>query len=71
MLREAYDGAPPKSSRKLHASLALLPVDAGQVDYLYGRLLEADARELEEFANPDSGEEVNQRPAVIRCPRQR
>ncbi len=46
MLREFYDEAPPKSSRKLHASLALLPVDPGQVDYLYGRLLEADAQEL-------------------------
>jgi formylglycine-generating enzyme required for sulfatase activity len=45
MLREAYDEAPPKSSGKLHASLALLP-DPGQVDYLYGRLLEADAQEL-------------------------
>jgi formylglycine-generating enzyme required for sulfatase activity len=46
MLHEVYDEAPPNSSRKLHASLALLPVDPRQVDYLYGRLLEADARDL-------------------------
>jgi formylglycine-generating enzyme required for sulfatase activity len=46
MLREFYDEAPPKSPRKLHASLALLPVDPGQVDYLHGRLLDADLQEL-------------------------
>ena len=28
-----------ESSQELHASLALLPVDASQVDYLYGRML--------------------------------
>jgi eukaryotic-like serine/threonine-protein kinase len=32
--------------RELHASLALLPVDAGQVEYLYGRLLGAAAHEV-------------------------
>jgi serine/threonine protein kinase/formylglycine-generating enzyme required for sulfatase activity len=31
---------------RLHASLALLPVDAGQVDYLYERLLHAEAHEV-------------------------
>ncbi len=29
------------AGRQLHASLALLPVDGGQVEYLYGRLLDA------------------------------
>src|SRR5262249_19322763 len=29
-----------------HASLALLPADPGQVDYLYGRLLDADPRDV-------------------------
>src|SRR5262249_13353423 len=29
---------------QLHASLALLPVDPGQVDYLYERMLDADRR---------------------------
>ena len=37
---------PTKSRQKLHASLALLPVDATQVDYLYGRLLDAEPHEV-------------------------
>jgi formylglycine-generating enzyme required for sulfatase activity/tetratricopeptide (TPR) repeat protein len=45
-LRKEFEKAAEKSAKKLHASLALLPVDSGQVDYLYGRLLEADAQEL-------------------------
>ncbi|MFI5357987.1 MAG: AAA family ATPase, partial [Opitutales bacterium] len=46
LLREIYDKAPEKSPQKLHASLALLPIDPGQADYLFGRLLEADPQEL-------------------------
>jgi serine/threonine protein kinase len=38
--------APEGSRRKLHVSLALLPVDAGQVDYLAGRLLDAKPHEV-------------------------
>ena len=34
------------SRQKLHASLALLPVDASQVDYLFSRLLKATPSEL-------------------------
>ena len=34
------------SRKKLHASLALLPVDATQVDYLFNRLLNTTATEL-------------------------
>ena len=34
------------SRQKLHASLALLPVDPGQVDYLYDRLLDAQPHEV-------------------------
>jgi formylglycine-generating enzyme required for sulfatase activity/tetratricopeptide (TPR) repeat protein len=34
------------SHEHLHASLALVPVDHGQVEYLYGRLLGADPKEL-------------------------
>jgi serine/threonine protein kinase/formylglycine-generating enzyme required for sulfatase activity len=43
-LRQAYaEAAAGGDARKqLHASLALLPVDAGQVEYLYGRLLTAE-----------------------------
>ena len=33
-------------AEKLHASLALLPVDASQVDYLFKRLLKATPSEL-------------------------
>src|SRR3954454_8103849 len=32
--------------RQLHAGLALLPVDPGQVEYLYGRLLKAQPQEV-------------------------
>jgi formylglycine-generating enzyme required for sulfatase activity len=32
--------------KQLHASLALLPVDSGQVEYLYGRLLKAQPQEV-------------------------
>ena len=37
---------PPPSKEHLHASLALLPVDTGQVDYLYQRMLNVDGVEL-------------------------
>jgi formylglycine-generating enzyme required for sulfatase activity len=45
-LREFFKEKAPRSSEKLHASLALLPVDSGQVDYLSGRLLDADVQEM-------------------------
>jgi formylglycine-generating enzyme required for sulfatase activity len=48
LLREAYVQAAQDHDRRkqLHLSLALLPVDAGQVDYLRGRLLEAEPNEV-------------------------
>jgi serine/threonine protein kinase/formylglycine-generating enzyme required for sulfatase activity len=48
LLREANaQGEREGDTRKrLHTSLALLPVDATQVDYLYGRLLEAKPGEV-------------------------
>jgi len=48
LLREAYADAESKQNpgRQLRASLGLLPVDPGQVDYLYGRLLNAEPREV-------------------------
>ncbi len=46
LLREEYDKAAAKSRQKLHASLALLPVDATQVAYLHGRLLDAEPHEV-------------------------
>jgi serine/threonine protein kinase len=42
MLREVSE----KSPQRLNASLALLPSDPGQVDYLLGRLLETDPRDV-------------------------
>jgi serine/threonine protein kinase/formylglycine-generating enzyme required for sulfatase activity len=45
-LIEENDKATAGSRQKLHASLALLPVDAGQVDYLFGRLLLAQPAEV-------------------------
>lgn len=38
-LKQEYREAPVSSPRRLHASLALLSVDAGQVEYLYQHLL--------------------------------
>jgi formylglycine-generating enzyme required for sulfatase activity len=45
-LRAEAEQAPEASRRKLHVSLALLPVDAAQVDYLTGRLLDAKPAEV-------------------------
>jgi serine/threonine protein kinase/formylglycine-generating enzyme required for sulfatase activity len=51
LLYEAYTQAEAsedsrKELRQLHASLALLPVDATQVEYLFGRLLKAQPHEV-------------------------
>ena len=46
LLRNENDKAAANSREKLHASLALMPVDPGQVDYLYGRLLGAAPNEV-------------------------
>ena len=46
LLREENDRAGVGSPQKLHASLALLPVDPGQATYLYDRLLDADPHEV-------------------------
>ena len=48
LLREAYQAAEANQEprKQLHASLALLPVDPNQKEYLYNRLLEAAPREL-------------------------
>jgi hypothetical protein len=49
LLREALQQARAAGDAKkeLHASLALLPVDAGQVDFLADRLLAAEPREID------------------------
>jgi serine/threonine protein kinase/formylglycine-generating enzyme required for sulfatase activity len=48
LVQEALTEAEAKgqSRKQLHASLALLPVDAGQVDYLLGRLLNGQPAEV-------------------------
>ena len=45
-LRQTAEDPEVDSKERLHASLALLPVDKGQIDYLYLRLLEAAPTEL-------------------------
>jgi serine/threonine protein kinase/formylglycine-generating enzyme required for sulfatase activity len=45
-LRSELEKTSDDSRQKLHASLALLPVDATQVDYLFNRLIKATPSEL-------------------------
>ena len=45
-LRSELEEGSDNSRKKLHASLALLPVDAAQVDYLFSRLIKATPSEL-------------------------
>jgi len=45
-LRSELDKRSEDSRQKLHASLALLPVDSSQVDYLFSRLIKASPSEL-------------------------
>jgi serine/threonine protein kinase/formylglycine-generating enzyme required for sulfatase activity len=51
LLRTEYDKAADKSRQKLHASLALLPVDSSQVTYLSDRLLDANPHEVPMIRN--------------------
>jgi formylglycine-generating enzyme required for sulfatase activity len=46
LLREEYQKAQANSQRQLHASLALLPADATQVEYLYQQLLDAQPHQV-------------------------
>ncbi len=48
LLRDAYAQAEAENDarKQLHTSLALLPVDSGQVEYLYRRLLKAQAPDV-------------------------
>jgi eukaryotic-like serine/threonine-protein kinase len=50
-LRRIAADAPENSKEKLHASLALLAVEPGQVEYLYRRLLSANPSELPVIRN--------------------
>jgi formylglycine-generating enzyme required for sulfatase activity len=71
LLRDAYEEAGNDPRKQLHASLALLPVDAGQKDYLYARLLDADPRDvavLRDFLGPHKHEFLNKLWAVALKP---
>jgi serine/threonine protein kinase len=46
LLKSELEKAPTDSRQKLHASLAVLPVDATQVDYLFDRLTKAEPAQL-------------------------
>ncbi len=46
LLRAEIAQAPDTSRQKLHASLALLPVDPGQIPFLQGRLLDTEPHEV-------------------------
>jgi eukaryotic-like serine/threonine-protein kinase len=46
LLREENEKAAKDSRQKLHTSLALLPVEPGQMEYLYNRLLKAEPYEV-------------------------
>jgi hypothetical protein len=73
LLHESYDQAEKANDRPkhLHISLALLPVDASQVDYLYGRLLDAEAREVAVIRDalvPQKDQLVDRLWAVVETP---
>jgi formylglycine-generating enzyme required for sulfatase activity len=46
LLRRRWEQAPPESRERLHVSLALLPRDPGQADFVRERLLRANPAEL-------------------------
>ena len=73
-LRQDYDDAKKSGdeARQLRASLALLPGDESQVDYLYGRLLDAPPGEFDlirEALMPHKGELTENLWGVVRSPR--
>ena len=54
--------------KQLHASLALLPTDSGQVEYLYGRLLDAEPGEVPVIRDalvPHKGELIDRLWSVV------
>src|SRR5262249_49523447 len=71
LLREHRQKPKANSRPELHASLALLPVDASQVDYLYERLLDAEPGEvlvLRYFLGPQKEQLVDKLWAVVEAP---
>jgi serine/threonine protein kinase/formylglycine-generating enzyme required for sulfatase activity len=73
LLRQAYAQAEQDNDRRrqLHTSLALLPVDADQVDYLRDRLLEAEPNEvpvIRDFLASHKEQFVDKLWAVVEAP---
>jgi hypothetical protein len=71
LLKEENDKAAVNSRRKLHTSLALLPVDDSQANYLKNRLLDAEAGEVSVIRDalaPHKDDLVDQLWAVAEAP---
>jgi serine/threonine protein kinase/formylglycine-generating enzyme required for sulfatase activity len=73
LLLQAYAQAEQDNDyrRQLHTSLALLPVDASQVGYLYDRLLEAEPNEvgvIRDFLAPHNDQLLDKLWAVVEAP---
>src|SRR5262249_23876611 len=71
LLRDEVQKAKSNSRPQLPASLALLPVAATQVKYLYGRLLDADPHEVSVIGvalTPHKGELLDRLWAVVEKP---
>src|SRR5439155_12886851 len=71
LLRQEHDKAATDPRRKLHTSLAWLPVDRRQVDYLVARLLDAQAQEVSVIRDalvPHQHELVQQLWSVVEQP---
>jgi eukaryotic-like serine/threonine-protein kinase len=73
LLRDAHTQAEKDNDRRkrLHTGLALLPVDAPQVEYLYGRLLDAEPGEvpvIRDALAPHKEELVGKLWAVVEAP---
>jgi hypothetical protein len=71
LLRTENDQAAANSREKLHTSLALLSVDPGQADYLYGRLLDVAPQEvaiIRDFLAPQKDELLDRLWAVAEAP---
>jgi serine/threonine protein kinase/formylglycine-generating enzyme required for sulfatase activity len=71
LLKGENDKADPKSRRRLHTSLALLPVDPSGVNYLKDRLLDADAGEVAVICDallPHKDQLVNELWTVVESP---
>ena len=71
MLKAKFDQAKEGSSQRLNMALALLPVDATQVEYLYDRLLNAEPNEvpvIRDALAPHKDELVERLWAVVEQP---